>query len=139
MNNSEVIIIGGGVSGLMCANVLMEKNKRVLILEKKHQPGLKLRITGKGRCNITNTKYKEEYLSHINNPRFFEYSFDNFDNSDLCNFFERRGLQLVEERGGRVFPKTGKASDVFFNLINPLENSPLGSLEKNCRAENLIV
>lgn len=139
MNNSDVIIIGGGAAGLMCANILMEKNKSVVILEKRHQAGLKLRITGKGRCNITNSKNKEEYLTHINDPVFFEPAFDNFDNKQLCDFFEKRGLSLVQERGGRIFPKTSRAADVFFTLIKPLENSHIVDIEKNCVAESLIL
>ncbi|MDO5760610.1 MAG: aminoacetone oxidase family FAD-binding enzyme, partial [Bacteroidota bacterium] len=139
MNNKDVIIIGGGASGLMCANVLMDRGKSVLILEKKHQLGLKLRITGKGRCNITNSKPKEEYLKHTNDSTFFCHAFDNFDNKALCNFFENRGLSLVEERGGRIFPKGAKALDVFLNLIKPLEKSPLIEIEKDCMVERLIV
>ncbi|MBR1770026.1 MAG: aminoacetone oxidase family FAD-binding enzyme [Bacteroidales bacterium] len=138
-NNNRVIVIGGGASGLFISNILLEKGFSVLLIEKKHQAGLKLRITGKGRCNLTNTCLREEYLKHISSPRFFEFAFDTFDNKALCSFFKNRGLGLVEERGGRVFPESGKSLDVFLNLLNPLEENPKAEIIKNCQAEHIIV
>lgn len=138
-NNNSIIVIGAGAAGLFASNILMQRGKNVILLEKKHQAGLKLRITGKGRCNITNSKAKQEYFQHISSPKFFEPAFDSLTNKDLCSFFEKRGLELVEERGGRIFPKSGKALDVFLSLLKPLEESPLVHIEKNCEVEHLIV
>lgn len=138
-NNNNIIVVGAGAAGLFVSNILVNKGYGVVLLEKKHQAGLKLRITGKGRCNITNSKPKEEYFKHISSPDFFEPAFDNFTNEDLCAFFSQRGLETEEERGGRVYPKSGKALDVFLNLLKPLEESPLVRIEKNCEVEHLLV
>lgn len=138
LNNNRTIIVGAGASGLMLANLLVERGEEIVLIEKQSQPGLKLRITGKGRCNLTNTCEQKAYLEHINNPEFFLPAFTHFDNKALIAFFEQRGLELVEERGGRVFPKSSKASDVFFNLIKPLEKSILAEIVKDCRVESLI-
>ncbi|MBQ4420873.1 MAG: NAD(P)/FAD-dependent oxidoreductase [Bacteroidales bacterium] len=138
-SNNKIIVIGAGAAGLFASNILMQRGKNVILLEKKHQAGLKLRITGKGRCNITNSRPKEEYFKHISSPKFFEPAFDNFTNTDLCSFFKERGLDLIEERGGRIFPKSGKSLDVFLSLLKPLEESPRVRIEKNCEVEHLII
>lgn len=138
-SNNNIIVVGAGAAGLFASNILMQRGKNVILLEKKHQAGLKLRITGKGRCNITNSKPKEEYFKHISSPKFFEPAFDNFTNTDLCSFFKERGLDLIEERGGRIFPKSGKSLDVFLSLLKPLEESPRVRIEKNCEVEHLII
>ncbi|MBQ9311674.1 MAG: NAD(P)/FAD-dependent oxidoreductase [Bacteroidales bacterium] len=138
-DNNIVVVIGAGASGLMAANVLSAQGKKVILLEKKHQAGLKLRITGKGRCNVTNSAIKQEYLKHISSPSFFASIFDNFSNTDLINFFEKRNTPLVIERGGRVFPKSNKSLDIFLALVKPLEDNPLVEIKKNCKVNHLII
>lgn len=138
-DNNKTIIIGAGAAGLMAANVLASQGREVILLEKKHQPGLKLRITGKGRCNITNTAQREEYFKHISNAKFFAPAFDNFSNEDLIRFFENRHLPLSSERGGRIYPQSNKALDVFLTLLEPLESNPLVDIRKKCVAEHLVV
>ena len=92
------------------------------ILEKMKQPGRKLRITGKGRCNITNIAEIAECISHFGTTgRFLHQAFARFSNTDLIEFFERLGLDLVTERGGRVFPASGKAPDVLAALMHWLK------------------
>lgn len=137
--NADVIIIGAGASGLMAANILLKKGKKILLLEKKHQAGLKLRITGKGRCNVTNACEKAEYLSHISDKNFFKNAFESFDNRDLMHFFEQKGIELVVERGKRVFPKSGKSLDIFFALLKEIEQNPNVTFIKNCSVTSIIV
>ncbi|MDD2529771.1 MAG: NAD(P)/FAD-dependent oxidoreductase [Bacteroidales bacterium] len=135
----DTIIIGGGASGLVAAIAAIRKNENVLVLEKMPQCGLKLRITGKGRCNLTNTLPLKEFLSHCGSePRFLYPSFSKFFNNELISFFEDLGVELIVERGNRVFPKSGKAQDVFLALIRFLEENNCTIL-KNTRVNNLII
>ncbi|MBR1773972.1 MAG: NAD(P)/FAD-dependent oxidoreductase [Bacteroidales bacterium] len=138
MKPQKTIIIGAGASGLMAANILAKANHEVVLLEKKHQCGLKLRITGKGRCNLTNSCGRSEYLSHISSPEFFEYAFDNFNNADLMDFFTEKGVELKTERGGRVFPQSDKANDIFFALLKEIEFAENVQIIKNCDVKHLI-
>ena len=133
------LIIGGGASGLMAANILAKDGHNVIVLEKKHQCGLKLRITGKGRCNLTNACDREEFLSHISNPDFFTPAFYWFDNKDLMRFFEQRGVELKTERGNRVYPSSNKANDIFFALLQDIENNENVRIIKNCEVKHLII
>lgn len=90
----------------------------VLILEKMKQPGRKLCITGKGRCNITNIAEINDFIDHFGKTgKFLHQSFSRFFTPDLMDFFEGLGLKLVTERGGRVFPASGKAPDVLAVLL----------------------
>lgn len=131
--NPDVVIVGGGAAGLMCATVAAERGRKVLLLEKMDQAGRKLRITGKGRCNLTNTNSLRDALPHIgSDSRWIRNAFGRFFNRELMDFFESRGLSLIEERGGRVFPASGKSLDVFLALIQPLESNPLVTIRKNC-------
>ncbi len=128
----DVAIVGAGAAGLMCATVASERGRRVLLLEKMDQAGRKLRITGKGRCNLTNTNPLRDTLSHIgSDPRWIRNAYGRFFNRELMDFFESRGLPLTVERGNRVYPTSGKALDVFLSLIGPLENNPLVTIRKN--------
>lgn len=114
-----VIVIGAGVAGLMAAGVAARKGHSVLVLEKMEKPARKLRITGKGRCNITNTKGTKEFLGKVNSGAdFVEFSLSRFDTAATYAFFEKRGLSLIVERGDRVFPASGKAWDVASALIS---------------------
>src|SRR3989344_79000 len=111
----DVIVIGGGASGMMAAGQAASLGKKVLLLEKNRSLGEKLKITGGGRCNITNDERDtREFLKHYNRAADFLYSpFAKFGVADTFNFFESRGLPLVVQARNRVFPQTEKADDVF--------------------------
>lgn len=109
----DVVVIGGGAAGLMAAGVAASGGESVLLLEKMEKVGRKIRITGKGRCNITNDKTKEEFLAKVRSgAEFLEPSFTDFSNTDTVNLFEKIGLKTTLERGGRIFPYSGDAWDV---------------------------
>ncbi len=130
MTKNRVIIIGGGASGLMAATQAAESGADVLILEKMKHPGRKLNITGKGRCNITNIAPLNDFISHFNN-NFLQSAFSQYFTPDLMTFLEAQNLKLVTERGGRVFPATGKAPDVTKTLLDAARS--LG-VETQCSA-----
>ena len=136
----DLVIIGGGASGLMAAIAAAEKQQKILLVEKMEQAGRKLRITGKGRCNLTNTSPIKEFISHIGSDgRFMRNAFSMFFNNELMQFFEEKGVELNIERGSRVFPKSGKALDIFLALINTIERNKNITILKNTSATDLIV
>lgn len=109
----DVIVIGGGASGLMAAGRAAELGKRVILLEKMGRVGVKLSLTGKGRCNLTNGGDLPTFIAHYHrNGKFLYNVFAKFFNDDLISFFESRGLPLVEERGRRIFPASHRAEEV---------------------------
>jgi predicted Rossmann fold flavoprotein len=113
MDNQQIIVIGGGAAGLMAAGWAANDGARILVLEKMKSSGRKLCITGKGRCNITNIIDLPEFILHFDKQgKFLRQAFNQFFNTDLISFLHDLGLQTVTERGGRVFPASGKASDV---------------------------
>ena len=119
----EIVIVGGGASGLMCASVCSEnKSCHVTLLEKNEKLGKKLYITGKGRCNVTNLCNAEEFLQNVTTGSKFLYSAINtFPPQKTIDFFESYGTHLKVERGRRVFPQSDKASDItktFANILN---------------------
>lgn len=108
----KVIVIGGGASGLMAAG-FAGKNADVLILEKNDRIGRKLAITGKGRCNVTNSSDISEFIENTpGNGRFLYSAFYSFTNDDTINFFNKLGVETKVERGGRVFPVSDSAKDI---------------------------
>ena len=118
MNERKVIVIGGGPAGLMAAGQAAEAGADTLLLEKMQRTGLKLCITGKGRCNITNVAEVSDFISHFGKTGpFLRQAFARFFNTELMAFFNALGLKLVTERGGRVFPASGKAPDVHRALL----------------------
>ena len=100
------IVIGAGAAGLTAAAVCAERGGRVLLIEKMERPGRKLRITGKGRCNVTNATFDlQGLLEHIpTNPRFLYSAFSNFMPYDTIALLEDLGVSTKIERGERVFP-----------------------------------
>jgi len=130
MTKRKVIIIGGGASGLIAAGQAAKAGADVLVLEKMPRPGRKLRITGKGRCNLTNEKPLPEFISHFGrNGKFLIPAFSGFFTSELKSFFRSIGVPTVTERGDRVFPASDKAEDVVEALIRWVNN--LGVTIKN--------
>ncbi len=110
---TDIIIIGGGAAGCMAAVQAARLGRSVAVFEKNERTGRKLRITGKGRCNVTNNSTIEEHMRNIPvNPRFLYSSYSCFDAVDTMNFFEELGVPLKTERGNRVFPVSDKADDI---------------------------
>ncbi len=108
-----IIIIGSGPAGMFAAINAKTKDNKVIILESNDRLGKKLAITGKGRCNLTNSSYIGDFISQINSNSEFMYGpFFTFTNENLMDFFETNGLKLKTERGDRVFPETDSAFDV---------------------------
>ncbi|UGB29868.1 NAD(P)/FAD-dependent oxidoreductase [Metabacillus sp. B2-18] len=120
--NYDVVVIGGGPSGLMASIAAGEKGARVLLLDKGNKLGRKLAISGGGRCNVTNRLPIDEIIKHIpGNGRFLYSAFSEFSNEDIIRFFENLGIQLKEEDHGRMFPVTDKAQSVVDALISELK------------------
>ncbi|MBE6153621.1 MAG: aminoacetone oxidase family FAD-binding enzyme [Firmicutes bacterium] len=113
----DVIIIGTGPAGLMAANVI-DKNTKLLILEKNDKPGKKLLITGGGRCNVTNLKSNNDFLNEIHHNRKHLYStINNFGPWDIYNFFIDNNVPLKEEDENKIFPVSDKAVDILNALL----------------------
>ena len=109
----DVIVIGAGAAGLMAAATAARNGKQVLLMEKMEKAGRKVRISGKGRCNLTNARPPEEFREAIRvNADFFDVAFAEFNNKATIRLFERLGVKLDIERGQRVFPHSGKAWDI---------------------------
>ena len=118
----KVVIIGAGPSGLMCAIEAAKKGHDVTILEKNEKAGKKIYITGKGRCNVTNNCDVNEFMNNVvRNNRFLYSAINTFKPVDTISYFEDRGVELVTERGNRVFPKSYKASDITRVLLDECE------------------
>ncbi|MDX9782249.1 MAG: aminoacetone oxidase family FAD-binding enzyme [Bacteroidales bacterium] len=133
MKEFDIVVAGAGASGLMASIAAAEMGMKVLLLEKMERPGRKILITGKGRCNITNTKDWDEFSKHVYpNSNFFKTAFKSFSNKSLIDFFNKSGLETSVERGDRVYPLSGKSQDVVFALLNRI--SELGvQLEINSK------
>lgn len=123
-NTPRIAVIGAGAAGMMAAYTAAETLREagapegsVLLIEQNDRPGRKLRITGKGRCNVTNDCDREEFLRHVlTNPRFLYSALSEFDTQDTKAFFEARGVPLKVERGRRVFPVSDRAGDIVDTL-----------------------
>lgn len=112
-DKADVIVIGGGAAGLMAAGVAGARGRRVLLLEKNRQLGRKLRITGKGRCNVTNSCSPEDVIAAApRGGKFLHGALAGFPPAEAMTFFESLGVPLKTERGRRVFPVSDDANDV---------------------------
>lgn len=112
-NSYDLIVAGGGAAGLMAAGTAAQEGKRVLLIEKNDRLGRKLRITGKGRCNVTNHCSAEDVIA--NTPRggkFLYTALSAFPPASVMEFFESLGVPLKTERGRRVFPVSDRADDI---------------------------
>ncbi len=113
MTAERVVVIGGGASGMMAAGRAAEAGAGVLLLEKTDGPGKKILISGKTRCNLTNTRDIDEFIAMYGpNGRFLYRAFSLYFRDDLLEFLRRYGVETRAERGGRIFPVSDDAHDV---------------------------
>lgn len=135
----DVIILGGGASGMMAGSVASSRSLFVLILDKNKSLGEKLKITGGGRCNITNAEEDTRiFLSHYGEAEPYLYSpFSLFCARDTFTYFEKRGLPLVVQARKRAFPHTEKAYDVYKVLKNELDKGKV-EIKTNCLIKKII-
>ena len=109
----KIGIIGAGPAGVFAAINIKNENNQVYLLDKNNQIGEKLKITGNGRCNVTNAKYYDEFLENIIRNKNFLYSaFSRFDNFSMIDFLNKEGIETVIEEDGKVFPKSSKSSEI---------------------------
>ena len=135
----DVIVVGAGASGMICAGQAAISGARVLLLEKMRMPGSKLRITGKGRCNITNIAAKEVFLEHVGpENRFLNNAFSVFFSEELISFFHSIGVKTKVEQGGRVFPVSDKATELVDAMARWLSKTGV-RLECNTAIKEIIV
>ena len=124
----HVAVIGAGAAGMMAAITAAEAGADVTLFERNDRVGKKLRITGKGRCNVTNNCDNNEFLSNVpTNPRFLYASLSRFSTADTMAFFEEAGVPLKTERGKRVFPISDRAADI------------VSAMERKCREAGVTI
>lgn len=115
--SNNIAVIGGGPAGIIAAGFAGSRGKKVKLFDKNNKIGKKLYITGKGRCNITNSAPIEDFFDNIMTNNEFLYSaFYSFTNEDILNLLNSYGLKTKIERGNRVFPMTDKSSDVISTM-----------------------
>ena len=134
----RVAVVGGGAAGMMAAVAAAEMGASVMLFERNDRLGKKLRITGKGRCNVTNDCDRDAFLANVpTNPRFLYSALAAFTTADTKAFFESHGVPLKTERGNRVFPKSDKAIDV----VNAMKRAVLDAGVKiiNERVTSLLL
>jgi len=135
----SVIVIGAGPAGLLAAWASASAGAETIILEQKPKAALKLRITGKGRCNITNSGDMEEFLQQFPGSGKFLYgAFTRFFREDLILLLSQQQVEVTEERGGRIFPVSGRAGDVADALLRAAQDQG-ARLKTGTRAASLIL
>lgn len=135
----DIIVIGAGAAGLLAAGRAAELGARVLLVERNDKPGRKLLITGKGRCNITNTAPPSEFMKKVfPNPRFLKHAFATFFSDDIIRLLNEQGLETIVERGDRVFPASQKSVDVVDTLVRWAKKNGV-EFRFGQRVENLVI
>ena len=136
--STDVVVIGAGPAGMLAAYYAVQQGASVALLEKNEKTGRKLRITGKGRCNITNDSDVREFLNNIpGDGRFLYSALTSFPPQKVMGFFEEHGLPLKTERGRRVFPCSDRADDVADLLQNMCKESGVALLRREAKALSL--
>lgn len=119
----KVVVIGGGAAGMLASVICAKEGNEVVLIEKTNGLGNKLKITGKGRCNLTFEGDEESFEKNIvQNNKFIRSSFSQFDNKDLVEFFNKLGVETKVERGNRIFPKSDDANDIVNALKREINN-----------------
>lgn len=135
----KVVVIGGGPAGILAAISAAKSGNEVIILEKMNSCGKKLLITGKGRCNITSGLDISDFIKNIpGNGRFLYSAFNNFTNLNIIELLKKHGVDVKNERGNRVFPKSDRSLDVLKALIEELKQLNV-KIITNATASEIIV
>jgi predicted Rossmann fold flavoprotein len=138
MENKHIIVIGAGAGGLMAAGRAAEKGAKVLLLEKTDSPGHKIMISGKTRCNLTNSRELADFIKAYGPNGSFLYSvFNRFFREDLLAFMKSYGVETKAERGGRIFPASDNAHDVVRALERYMADHGV-QLETNARVTGIL-
>ena len=138
IRNADTVVIGGGAAGMMAAIAAGRRGKNVILLEHERFCGKKLRITGKGRCNVCNSCDVRTFLQNVPvNPKFLYSALNRFPPAETMAFFEALGVPLKTERGNRVFPVSDNAHDVAKALEKAMKSAHVRVLYEN--AEDVIV
>ena len=136
--NKCVAVIGGGAAGLSAAIFAARLGAAATVFERNDRPGRKLRITGKGRCNLTNACDVNTFLTNVpRNPKFLYTALNRFSPSDTMELFEGLGVPLKVERGRRVFPVSDRAIDIVDAMV--AECRRLGVRFEKCRIRELKI
>ncbi len=139
MELKKIVVVGGGPAGIMAAIRASEIQQGVTLLEKNPALGQKLLLSGKGRCNLTNSCQLNTFLEKFSkNGEFFRDAFKRFFNQDLINFFEKRGLKLKVERQLRVFPVTDKSNSIIEVLKKELDKNKVKILYRSWLKDIII-
>lgn len=137
-DNTDLVVIGGGAAGMMCAATAADRGLKVILLDPNRQLGRKLRITGKGRCNLTNNCEIKTFMQNIpGDGRFLFSALNRLSPADTMALFESRGLELKTERGNRVFPVSDNANDVAGTMARWCARSGVAALR--CKAKKVVV
>ena len=135
---AKVIVVGGGPAGIMAA-LSAAKNNEVTLIERNKEIGMKLRLTGGGRCNITNNRDIEEFFDKIvNNKKFLYSALYTFSNYSLLEYFSNNGLEYKVELDEKVYTKSDKADEVIELLRNDLEKNKV-KIRYNTMVNDFIV
>ncbi len=133
----DVIIIGSGPSGIMCS--VQIKNKKVLLLEANTTLGGKIKVSGGGRCNVTNNKEIEPFLKNVvKNNKFLYSTFQNMPPQDLINFFEKNNVKLKEEDNNRIFPEENTSQAIINYFIGEIHKSNNINFKTDYLVESII-
>jgi len=117
MSDRRIVVVGAGAAGLMAAGRAAELGADVVLLERMRQVGRKIRISGKGRCNLTNTLPVGEFIRHFGKGgKFLRQALTRFHTPELVDFMHAQGCPTEVQRGGRIFPTSGNAIDVAHTL-----------------------
>lgn len=139
MNPGRTFVVGGGAAGLMAAARAADRGSEVVLFEKMSQTGRKIGISGKGRCNLTNSADLEDFIVHFGrNGRWLRQCFQQFFRQHLITFFANSNLPVVTERGGRIFPESGRALDVVKVLNSALQKRNV-TVRRDARVSTLII
>ncbi len=137
--HQNIAVIGGGPAGLTAAARAGQLGSKAVLIEKMDKPGIKLSITGKGRCNITNIASMDDFITRFGkNGKFLRQAFSRFFANDLLHLLDTLGIKTVQERGGRIFPSSEHASDIVDALLMWNEKSGV-SIRTRTKVTNLTV